>query len=138
MQLSLVTILSHLIDKKQRKSMIVYFTVFLWDAVKHDSFIHSFIIWLHNQVLVKTCLRKSFHFTVSRAQFFQSRATRALLSLFTPSDHLNFGLSWFRLPSGTSYHVCSVAQSIALHDTDDIWAVELSIECTSSYFLGWW
>jgi hypothetical protein len=50
-----------------------------------------------------------------------------------------FGLSWFRLLSGTALYrvlcgrssfpliICplpSVAQSIALHDTDDIWAVE--------------
>jgi hypothetical protein len=83
----------------------------------------------------------SLHCTLSRAKFVQSRPSRALLSLFKPSAHLNFGLLWFRLPSGTaldraicgnvfgtSYHVLKLAQSIVFHDADDIWAVELPIE----------
>jgi hypothetical protein len=63
----------------------------------------------------------------------------ARLSLFTPSAHLDFHPPWFRLPSGTaiSRALCGrssaplimyQAQSIALHDVDDIWAVELPIE----------
>jgi hypothetical protein len=41
-------------------------------------------------------------YTLSQAKFLQSHAARALLSLFTLSAHLDFGLSWFRLPSDTT------------------------------------
>jgi hypothetical protein len=47
-------------------------------------------------------------------------------------NHLDFGLPWFRLPSGLALNIAlcaqSQAQSIVLHVADDIWAVELPIE----------
>jgi hypothetical protein len=52
----------------------------------------------------------------------------SILSLFTPSSHLDFGLSWFCLSSGTALYRALCARSISLHDADDIWAVEFPIE----------
>jgi hypothetical protein len=55
------------------------------------------LIWLYIQDLVQACLRRSLHCDLSRAKFVQSRASRALLSLFTPFAHLDFGLPCFCL-----------------------------------------
>jgi hypothetical protein len=40
--------------------------------------------------LVKVCLRRTLHCILSQALFVQSRTSRALLSLYTPSAHLDF------------------------------------------------
>jgi hypothetical protein len=70
----------------------------------------SYYLWLYNHDLVKACLRRSLHCTLSRTKFIQSRTPRALLSLLTPSTHLDIGLSWFRLPSGTALNrtLCNI------------------------------
>jgi hypothetical protein len=95
-------------------------------------YILYFIIWIYNQNLVKACLRRSLHCALSRARFIQSRAIRALLHLFMPSA---ICLPWYLLPSSTVLARLSVvglwpnvAQSIALDDADDIWAVEFPIQ----------
>jgi hypothetical protein len=41
-------------------------------------------------------------YSISSEVHAQSQAARALLSLFTLSAHLDFGFSWFRLPSDTT------------------------------------
>jgi hypothetical protein len=43
----------------------------------------------------------------------QSRAPNALLSLFMPSAHLDFGLPWFRLPFGTALNRALCGRSSA-------------------------
>jgi hypothetical protein len=44
-------------------------------------------------LLCRACRRSYFHCSLSWARFVQSEAPRALLSLITPSPHLDFGLS---------------------------------------------
>jgi hypothetical protein len=42
------------------------------------------------------------------------KASRVLLSLFTPSTHLDFGLPWFRLPSSTALNRALCGRSYLL------------------------
>jgi hypothetical protein len=87
--------------------------LFLWvliaSFVPWVSFIYLFIcqrtsvyllIWHYNQNLVKAYWRRFLHVCLSWAQCVQSLTTRARLSLFTASAHLDFGLPWFLLSLG--------------------------------------
>jgi hypothetical protein len=58
-------------------------------------------------------LRRFFHCIRSLAKYSQKRASWALLSLLTPSVHLDFVLPWFCLPSGTSLNRAFCGRSLA-------------------------